>query len=154
MRCFMTNNQNSNITSIGAPDTLYKFTYNNYGELTSMPDAMDNTTNFAYDSYGNLKTINNARSETSYIFSHDIIGRVMKVTDIDGNATRYQHDGIDRITQVTYPIGIRQFAYECCGLYSFTDEEGKTTKFSYAATDGLTVQILAEVVDSLLGTNK
>lgn len=138
---------NDNLTSISNPPTT--FTYNGYGELASVTDARGNTTTFNYDSDGNLASITNARGETPYTFGYDGVGRLTQVTDRQGNTTTYQYDAIDRVIQTNFPIGIRQFVYECCGLQSETDEEGKTTQYAYKPTDGLTAQNLRTVTDAM-----
>ncbi len=143
---------NNNLTATSNPATA--FTYNSHGELTSTTDALGNTTTFSYDSSGNLLSIANAKGEVPYTYTYDAVSRLTQTTDSHGNATGYQYDGIDRTTKITYPIGVQQFTYQCCGLTSKTDEEGKTTQYTYKPTDGLTAQNLASVTDALGGITK
>ena len=138
---------NDNLTSISNPPTT--FTYNSYGELASMTDARGNTTAFNYDSEGNLASVTNAREEVPYTYNYDAVGRNIQVTDNSGNSTSYQYDGLDRVIRENFPLGVRQYIYNCCSLTGVINEEGKTTQYTYEPSGGPIPDNLLTVTNAL-----
>ena len=73
---------------------------------------------YTYDRFGNVTTMTDARGCTEY-YEYDKVGRLLKKTDRNKDQTIYQHDALDRViretAQKTTPDGLliseREYAY-------------------------------------------
>ncbi|MBU7028772.1 MAG: exo-alpha-sialidase, partial [Theionarchaea archaeon] len=81
-----------------------RFTYDSYGNMTSITDAPDNTTLFGYDAnYGYLTSLTNALNHTitaAYDFN---TGLATSITDAKGNTTSFEYDILGRVTKRIHP---------------------------------------------------
>ncbi|MBU7028113.1 MAG: exo-alpha-sialidase [Theionarchaea archaeon] len=79
-------------------------TYNAYGNITSITDAMGSTTLFGYDSHHvYLTSITNDLNQTvtaTYDFNR---GLVTSITDAEGNTSHFEYDILGRVTKKTNP---------------------------------------------------
>jgi len=124
----------------GSPvDHTTYFTYYGAGygyQLETITDARGNTTTLYYDSQTGYLTTVDPPLGNNWTFTSSLSGDITSVTDGNGNTTSFSHDGIHRLTQITYPdVGAGQktrlFDWLCCGLESVTDENGMVTRFQY-----------------------
>lgn len=65
-------------------------------------------------------------------YHYDRIGNLI-AKEVDGETTRYQHDGQDRLSQIIYPDGSKSiYGYDVLGRRaSKVDRDGRTTSFVY-----------------------
>jgi RHS repeat-associated protein len=149
----------SNLTKIKYPDYPANgeatFTYNNYGEVTDFVDAKGNAYHFEYDDYGNRTASRISYHSEVDSYTYDDVGRVMSHTDpnhTDPNLPpiSYGYDGIDRLTDVTYPDNfVKQYTYDlCCGLSTVTDRNG-TVGFTY--NDSSRLIEVKDMYDNVIG---
>ncbi|MHB1524597.1 MAG: putative Ig domain-containing protein, partial [Candidatus Dormibacteria bacterium] len=68
----------------------YRYTYDTYGNMTSMTDALGRTTSYAYDAYGHKlsETLPMGQTET---WAYNGLGQMTSFTDFDGNVTDYTY---------------------------------------------------------------
>ncbi|WP_363798206.1 RHS repeat-associated core domain-containing protein [Lysobacter firmicutimachus] len=137
--------------------------YNQLGQLKTSKDAYQHATAYAYDARGNTDTVTDALGKVSDN-DHDPLGRLIRtLQDVGGiNAqTLFQHDALDRVTQVTDPKGLHTvYGYNGYGdlasvaspdtgitAYTFdsagnrktkTDARGIVSTYSYDALNRLT----------------
>jgi RHS repeat-associated protein len=79
-------------------------TYDTYGNMTSLTDALGNTTLFGYDTnHIYLISITNALSHT-VAATHDFdTGLLTSITDARGNTTSFEYDILGRVTKKIHP---------------------------------------------------
>ena len=100
----------------GQPVTT-TYTYNSFGEVLTMTDALNNTTTNTYDAHGNLLSVTspapNAQTPASVTqFGYNTLGELTEITDPLGHPTYIQY----------YSTGLIQ---------SITDAQGNITSYSY-----------------------
>jgi len=100
---------------------------------------------YQFDANGrHLRTLHALTAATRYTFTYDNDGRLMQVTDGDGNVTTIQRDGAGQPTAIVAPFGQQTtLALDSNGfLSSVTDPAGATTQLT-SSSDGL----LATLID-------
>jgi len=130
------------------------YTYDGYGQVTSIKAYRDNFVDFAetgyvYDTYGNvtsqyqtnIKASDGAILTTSGLPSgrvgtrsiYDIMGRLTSVYNDRGRQTRYAYNALGQVTQITHPDDTR-IAYArnyTQNTLTITDEVNTQTRYSY-----------------------
>lgn len=101
------------------PWQITGFTYDQWGNLTKMTDALGNKTSYEYDKNERRKLVRDALDqETRYfydergllakvtdpndkdtLFAYDLNGNRIGVTDTNGNITTYEYDGLNRLVK-------------------------------------------------------
>jgi RHS repeat-associated protein len=110
------------VLRIDYPDSSFeKFSYNNFGEVTthtlrnkaqeintyddrglktSFKDALGNITKYAYDAFDRLKSVTDARNNVTS-FTYNERGLVTKKKNADGSFQKYAYDSVGNRTTVT-----------------------------------------------------
>lgn len=130
------------------------YTYDGNGNIVTILDEEKNETTVRYDlnnkpvqmCYSDGKTANfryNKRGELvemkdwngTVSMEHDVLGRLTKVTDVQGRITGYAYDGAGNRTGISYPDGsVVRYAYDGNNRRkAVTDPEGKITRYGYDA---------------------
>ena len=92
--------------------TIY-YSYDNSGRIISKTDAAQITVGYEYTLSGQVKKITTPYGSTSY--EYDLLERLVRVTDHNGNITVYAYDSVGNRTALTYANGIKmQYAYDAC----------------------------------------
>jgi len=90
-------------------DLLSVYTYNDYGQITSVTDALGKVTSYQYDpGSGFLASIiypknSDSGSNPTYTYAHDGLGRIQSITDPLNRTTSYTYDNLGRIRTMTLP---------------------------------------------------
>lgn len=122
------------------------YTYNSSGLRTSMTDPLSDVTTYQYDAFGNLMQQNDALGHIT-TYTYDANGNRLSqtqtrttVSGLQTLLTSYQFDGLNRLTQTTYPDGsTTQIQYNAIGKQSVTiDQLGHQTSYTYDAMGRLT----------------
>lgn len=161
-------NENRNRTQVLDPlDRLYKFNYDNRGNVIGTEDPKRNTrsiefnyqynepakivdenrrqTQMSYDPAGNLTSVTDARgSSTSTQYNQ--YGQPILTTDANSNQTNYGYDANGNLLSVTDALTRKTtYEYDLAGRRkSETNARNKTTRFTYDENDNL-----KSVTDSL-----
>jgi RHS repeat-associated protein len=105
--------------------------------LTAIVEADNSTTNFTYDQFGRMTTIRDAMGAV-YSATYDQQGRLVSVTDALGRTTRYSYDVLDRLTQKTMGPATILFTYDAVGkILTRRDAIGVLTSYGYDAANRL-----------------
>lgn len=159
------------------PDGLVKgYEYDEEKRLIRMFDNAGRETLYEYDSIGNRKTIririDDGRFQTAS-FTHDSKGRILSMTDGEGNteyysydlpissATKYvtqagdviyyNYDKAGRLLEVEDEMGKKSYGYNNFGQRTIMkDEEGNTTRFYYDSMANLVKKIRPNAYDAQL----
>ncbi len=135
----------------GGTNPVITYTYNTYGNQTSIKDPRGNTTTITYDStYIYPKTATNPLSQTATTIYNNLYGKISSETDPNGNTTTYTYDALGRLTKVTGPLdtastyGTVTYEYQDCGdanlrIVTYRTEEHGTANYlrSEDCLDGL-----------------
>jgi RHS repeat-associated protein len=120
-------------------------TYASNGTLLSTTDQAGKTTTYTYDGAGNLNSQTDANGVVT-TYTNDANGNRLTQTITRTTSsgpqtlsTQYKYDGMNRITQTTYPDGsVRQTSYNAAGQKaSITDGLGYVTAYKYNAAGRL-----------------
>jgi RHS repeat-associated protein len=119
-----------------------KYTYNSYGELTSMTGPLERTWKYEYDSQGD-RTSETDPEGNKRTWEYDEDSREIAMVSPRGNAkgepskytTKIERDSRGRPITVTDPLGHKtQYTYDGDGnLETVTDPNGNKTKYIYDA---------------------
>jgi len=114
------------------------FSYNEYGQLTSVTNALGQVTTLNYyttgSSNGRLSSIVGPQSTTLATFTYDNYGRVRTVTDATGYTVTTDYDALDRPTKITYPDGTYEaITYDKLDAVKYRDRLGRVTQTTYNA---------------------
>ncbi|ALN79568.1 RHS repeat domain-containing protein [Lysobacter antibioticus] len=94
--------------SLGALKRTLSRVYNQLGQLKTAKDAYENATSYTYDAAGNADTVTDALGSVTDS-DYDPLGRLVRtLQDMSGINAQilFQHDALNRITQVTDPKGL------------------------------------------------
>ena len=132
--------------------TTYK--YDGNGNLSSKTDADGHTTEYTYDSLDLVRSINyngeksvlyryNATGDLIYMkdwlgettFEVDLMHRMKKATDHNGNTVSYAYDATGQQTAIVYPDGTTaSYEYDLVSNQTaVTETDGSTTTYEYDA---------------------
>jgi YD repeat-containing protein len=124
------------------------FTYNSRGQLLSVDGPLsetDDTTTFNYDlTSGDLLSITQPLIGTTIFSEYDAVGRVGKITDVNGQSKSFTYDAKGRVKAVINDAdgSSIKITYNKAGLPdSVTDEDGVTQSFEYDANYGRLIRI-------------
>ena len=130
--------------------TTYK--YDGNGNLSSKTDADGHTTEYTYDSLDLVRSINyngeksvlyryNATGDLIYMkdwlgettFEVDLMHRMKKATDHNGNTVSYAYDATGQQTAIVYPDGTTaSYEYDLVSNQTaVTETDGSTTTYEY-----------------------
>ncbi len=118
-----------------------QYTYNTYGELTSVTDANSNVTtlNYLAGTYPvYLQTIVGPSSVSNDIttFTFDSVGRVHTVQDSLGYTKTFAYDNMDRLVSTTYPDSTTDITtWYLLDPVIFQDRLGRITQDTYDSMD-------------------
>ena len=86
-------------------ETSSSFTYDAYGNLLSLTDALGNTISFGYDTqyHCHRTSITNALNDSMTADYDYTRGFLTSITDLKGNTTSYEYDILGRITKKINP---------------------------------------------------
>ncbi|MCB9102002.1 MAG: RHS repeat protein [Anaerolineales bacterium] len=115
------------------------WTYNNYGQVTSMLTALGHTWLYIYDAAGNLtKVIAPDQSETNLVY--DERGLPIKITDSLERVTRFAYDTFGNLERTVDATGhLSLSSYDLAGReVAFTDANDHTVYFDYDHNSNLT----------------
>jgi RHS repeat-associated protein len=136
-----------------------KFTYNAFGDRTSITDPLGHQSLHVYDSNGNLVQATDANNHTT-INTYDLDNELIEVQRPDGSIvqtsydsnrnlssqtdglnqlTSYGYDALDHRVTMTDPLNrITSYAYDgVANLMTMRDAEGQTTTYGYDVADQL-----------------
>ncbi|RLB17393.1 MAG: hypothetical protein DRG82_06580, partial [Deltaproteobacteria bacterium] len=122
------------------------YSYDNKGNILSidgpLPGTADTTT-FTYDAVtGDLLSITRPVVGTTTYSQYGADGRVGRITDPNGNATLYTHDGRGRVLTMTREGNTTMYAYNAAGdIASITQPNSVTTSFTYDTAYGRLTRI-------------
>lgn len=121
------------ISKVDADDNETVYTYNFVNQISAINYACGKQANLRYNSQGELVELEDWNGTTN--FERDLLGRILKVTDHEGNATAYSYDAVGNKASMTYPTGQQlSYAYNQNNqLQTITDDSGETTTFSYGS---------------------
>jgi RHS repeat-associated protein len=145
----------------GTPaDHTTTYTYNAYGDPTSVEDPLGGTTSYGYDAARNLTSLEDPlQNETTYVYddanqlveieradqsalqnSYDLNGNLASQTDGASEVTSYDYDALDRLESVTDPLlRTTSYDYDDAGNQTqITDPLSRTTTFVYDDANRLT----------------
>jgi RHS repeat-associated protein len=140
---------------------LKTFTYNgNTHDVSTITDSLGNITEFTYNSYGQATTITQAKGtsiafltemvydagthelmeinkagNTVFSYAYDPVGRIDTSTDARGVTLEYEYNNLNKITEITYPDNrFEAITYStCCPqlIESRTERSGLATTYTY-----------------------
>jgi RHS repeat-associated protein len=107
-------------------------TYDGQGRPVSITDPLNHTTSYAADSRGQLISVTDARGKATS-FTYDSSGNLITTTDALGHATQFTYDGRGRLTTTTNALGhVTAFAYDAVGrLTQVTQADGSVIAYQY-----------------------
>lgn len=88
------------VTAVNTASGTIHYTYNAWGQITSVTDRRDKTWYYRYDTAGNLHEIEDPLTHITTL-QYDNLGRLTTITDANGVVTRYQYDASDNLYRLT-----------------------------------------------------
>jgi YD repeat-containing protein len=127
-------------TPCASPGCTTSFTYNSFGQ-TTVTDPNGHAVGYTYDALGRATAVKDAYGQT-WQTSWTDDSHVASETTPGGHTTTYAYDALNNLTQVSLPTGpTMHWTYgNPTWIHqpsSFTDEENRTTSFSYDAVGRL-----------------
>jgi RHS repeat-associated protein len=143
------------MTRNGASELLTKTIYDTQHLPLITTDAAGQKTTYTYNVRGQILTVENAKGEvTTYLYdangyrisadgplpgssdtetwTYDVAGRVRTRTNESGYSLTFNHDSLDRLTNITFPDGTyHQFTYTRLDQTQLRDRAGRITSFEY-----------------------
>jgi RHS repeat-associated protein len=124
------------LSSVTSPNLTEIYTYDGYGNRTSVTDGLGHTTTATYDAYGRPHTVTDAKGGTVQTF-YDRVGRITKTIDANNNETKNTYDELGRLITETRADGrVETHAYRPSGLADWTVDGRKTTIAYHYDDDG------------------
>jgi RHS repeat-associated protein len=105
------------VAVLGSTPVATTYTYNTFGEVLTMTDALGNVTTNTYDSHGNLLTVTTPPPSSN----------------TSGSETQFTYNSIGELTQITDPLSrVTKIAYTATGyIASITDPQNNVTSYTY-----------------------
>lgn len=140
--------QHQMLTRTEASGATTRWSYNAYGQVTSMTDALGLGRTFVYQgdptdpSCGALRQVQGPSGQPLAAYSYDGFGRVASHTDADGRTIRFGYDAaegdpsrsLDRIARVTYPDGtFEEAGFKGLDIEWIRNRAGGISRFRYDA---------------------
>ena len=101
------------IVSVTDKNGTVHYSYDNDGRIISKTDTNQVTVGYEYTLSGKVKKITTPYGSTSY--QYDLLERLVRVVDHNGNITVYAYDSLGNRTSLTYANGIKmQYTYDVC----------------------------------------
>jgi RHS repeat-associated protein len=88
----------------GNGDYLY-FTYTDYDQVKTISFNGTTRYEYSYDSSGRVAILKDIHNSNIFFYSYDLVGRIEKITDKDGNTISYSYDDEGNLFSVDYEIG-------------------------------------------------
>ncbi len=122
----------------GRPDLIWRWTYDQMGNVVTKTDPWSNVTTNHYDLAGNLVRVE-APDGGTWAYSYNPRGLCVSVADPDGNVSSNRYDAADRLVWARDPAGHEvSRAYTADGkLASITDEWGRVASYEYGPDGSL-----------------
>jgi len=151
--------------SVNGPSTA--FSYDAAGNLVSMteglmgsPSLLALTTSYVYDELDrqirSVDALGTGPNDLDHatVTTYDAAGRVLTVTDPEGNATGYRYDRLGRLVEETDPIANSAFyEYDASGnLVRKTDRNGRVTEYDYNALNQRTEEVWLDAASQPIHT--
>ena len=113
-----------------------QYTYNSFGNLTSVTDAKGNTTSCAFDSmYGPTQIT--YPDDTTETFTYNNVGNLLQHTSSNGTTT-FTYDAIHQVIQVQHPDQTTvSFEYDANGNRTLMTDAAGTTSYTYDSRNRL-----------------
>jgi len=162
-------NEHGQVTRLNAPgNQVWQWAYDDHGSMASQTDPQGRQQQFSYSEHGDLfrqiipgsatwqwnyDTLHQVRETTApdggvTQTELDILGRLLNVKDPLGFTTQFRHSKkhaspLGSAEEIHRPDGVRELMRQNSEKLpeSFTDGEGKTTRYEYGAFDLLTAVI-------------
>jgi RHS repeat-associated protein len=126
------NTQHLPLTSKDASGQTTKYSYNAYGQVTGITNALSQVVSFAYGTTGNLLSITGPSNTVFCRFGYDSCDRVCAITNVDGFWKTIDYDVFDRLLTNTYPDGTHEvFTYNLLDPQAYIDRAGKVTQYTF-----------------------
>lgn len=120
------------LTTVDAAGKTNWFTYNGYGQITAITNALNEVVTMSYNSNGYLTNITGAIAGATTSFTYDGTNRVKTVTDSEGYTVSFEYDALDRPTKITYPDSTyEQIVYQHLDPILHRDRRGHWTQTIY-----------------------
>jgi RHS repeat-associated protein len=120
------------LTTVDAAGKTNWFTYNAYGQLTAITNALAEVVTMSYNNEGYLTNITGAIAGATTSFTFDGTNRVQTVTDSEGYTVTFEYDALDRPTKITYPDSTyEQIVYRYLDPILHRDRRGHWTHTIY-----------------------
>ncbi|MEO8306030.1 MAG: RHS repeat-associated core domain-containing protein [Betaproteobacteria bacterium] len=135
-----TRDADERITGITDPKgNTRTYAYSGAGDLAAATDRLSNTTRYFYNRFHGLLRIEDPLGQAATRADYDEQGRLIAITDANGQTTRYQHDLSGRQELIEDPLGrITVYTYDVRGnILSVADPLGNTSTFTYDARDNV-----------------
>ena len=120
----------------GAPTVNATGSTTDIGSATPDPQN-DATTTFTFDPYGNLTSVTDPEGNVTQHTQIDSLGNVTQKTDPRGVQSQMQYDALGRLIQITEATGTTEqrsmsYTFDATGLRkSMTDARGNSTTYQY-----------------------
>ncbi len=124
------------------------YTYDQWGNMTSMTDGRGSTSVYVYDENGNMTSKTDAQGNT-WGYSYDTVGNLVSETDPLGNTISYQYNKLGMLLLKTFPSGdTEEFTYDANGnMTSYKDANGNITAYEYDKMNRQTAVHMPEGMD-------
>ena len=101
-------------------------------------DQADKTTQYAYDAAGRLLSVTDAEGQLTR-YAYDEVGNRISLTDANGHVTRFEHDALGRLTRQVLADGKSEVrTYDAAGnLATRTDFAGRLVTHGHDVNDRL-----------------
>jgi RHS repeat-associated protein len=128
------NAQHHPLTTAGPDGQTTTNTYNARGQVLASSNPLGQTTAYTYDTNGYLIAVDGPLPGTNDTLTatYDAFGRILTKTDADGYALTFDHDALDRITNITFPDAtFYQITYDRLDQSMVQDRAGRQTLLEY-----------------------
>lgn len=143
---------NPDVQTLATGDTI-DLDHDGEDRITSRTTSTGESETRTYDDNGRLQSITNGAGTVTY--DYDTVGRLFRLTGVDGSSVEYEYDRLDRVTFVhtraTAGAAPETTAYVYDGngnVVQVTDPLGGTTTFTYDAASRMETRTLPNGVQT------